>query len=100
MDRLSSIEKKLSKVFVPVQPRIAYVKTLKDKLMRDRRMPVEMEQPVDVREAVTMAALGLGAVATIAAVTTIGVKLADLIGSGGILAKAAAPQKRAKMSAV
>jgi hypothetical protein len=48
-------------------------------------MPVELERPRRIQDTVMLATLGLGAVASIAAVATIGVKVANWAGSNSTM---------------
>lgn len=102
MNRDIALEKKLRIVLTPISPRMEYVAAEKRRFQAINRMPVELAQPRSMAEAVTLAALGLGAVATIAAVATIGVKLVGVVSSGAILMKAANdhPAKKQKPSMV
>ncbi|MBN1438389.1 MAG: hypothetical protein JW929_03180 [Anaerolineales bacterium] len=84
-----SMEAKLRRALIPVAPRKAYARILKAKLLSGPRMPVELEKADRVGEIVTLTTLGLGAVATVAAVATIGGKVAGLLGSGILLLGAA-----------
>jgi hypothetical protein len=82
-------EARLRRVLVPITPRKGYAAFLKRKLLSGTRMPVELEKPDRVGEVVTLTTLGLGAVATVAAVATIGRMLASVLGSGVLLFGAA-----------
>jgi len=62
---------------------------LKNKLLSGSRMPVELEKADRAGEIATLTTLGLGAVATVAAVATIGGMVAGLLGSGVLLLGAA-----------
>jgi hypothetical protein len=69
------IEKMLRSMFEPIAPRAAYVQSLKKRLLANRRMKVEVEADHTMEETITLAAVGLGAIATVAAITTVGVRL-------------------------
>jgi hypothetical protein len=69
------IEDILRQMLQPVHPRSAYVQALKRRLLAGRRMKVEVETDHTVRETITLATVGLGAIATVAALTTLGVQL-------------------------
>jgi hypothetical protein len=69
------IEQMLRNVFEPIAPRAAYVQSLKKRLLASRRMKVEVESDHSIEETITLAAVGLGAIATVAALTTVGVRL-------------------------
>jgi hypothetical protein len=88
MNNESALERRLRKVLVPVLPRKEFVADNKRKFGFSTRMPVEMEHPHRMKETVTLATLGLGAVASIAAVATIGVKVVNWIGSDMVFLKA------------
>jgi hypothetical protein len=83
------MEARLKRVLTPVMPRKGYARFLKEKLLSDSRMPVELEKADRVGEIVTLTTLGLGVVATVAAVATIGGKITGLLGSGVLLLGAA-----------
>jgi hypothetical protein len=87
-----SMESKLRRALVPVAPRKGYAAVLKRKLLSGSRMPVELEKADPAREIVTLTMLGLGAIATVAAIATIGGKVAGLFGSGVLLLGATAKQ--------
>jgi hypothetical protein len=82
MNRDLVLERQLRKVLTPVAPRKDYVAAAKRKFLSVGRMPVEMEKPRGMAETVTLATLGLGAVATIAAVAAIGVKVVEVVSAG------------------
>jgi hypothetical protein len=84
-----AIEAKLRRVLVPVSPRKGYASMLKTRLLSGSRMPVELEKAGRVGEIATLTTLGLGAVATVAAIATIGGMVAGLVGSGVLLLGAA-----------
>ncbi len=86
-----ALEAKLRRVLVPVSPRKGYASLLKTKLLSGSRMPVELEKTGRSGEIATLTTLGLGAVATVAAVATIGGMVAGLLGSGVLLLGAAKP---------
>jgi hypothetical protein len=98
-----SMESKLRRALIPVAPRKGYAAVLKRKLLSSSRMPVELEKTDPAREIITLTALGLGAVATLAAIATIGGKVAGLLGSGvmllGATAKPGMAGKRVKTQA-
>jgi len=89
MGKEESIERRIRRVLVPVSPRKGYAAVLKNKLLNSSRMPVELEQNPRVNEIITLTTIGVGALATVAAAATIGVKFVGLLGSGAILLKAA-----------
>jgi hypothetical protein len=89
MGKEESIERRIRRVLVPVSPRKGYAAVLKNKLLNSSRMPVELEQNPRVNEIITLTAIGVGALATVAAAATIGAKFVGLLGSGAILLKAA-----------
>jgi hypothetical protein len=84
-----ALEAKLRHTLIPVFPRKGYANLLKQKLLSGSRMPVELEKADRAGEIVTLTTLGLGAVATVAAVATIGGMVAGLFGSGVLLLGAA-----------
>jgi hypothetical protein len=84
-----ALEAKLRSVLVPISPRKGYASMLKNKLLSGSRMPVELEKTDRAGEIATLTTLGLGAVATVAAVATIGGMVAGLFGSGVLLLGAA-----------
>ncbi len=84
-----SMEARLRRVLIPVAPRKGYARVLKEKLLSGTRMPVELAKADRVGEIVTLTTLGLGAVATVAAVATIGGMVAGFFGSGVLLLDAA-----------
>jgi hypothetical protein len=96
MNRDLALERKLRKILTPVVPRKTYVTAAKRSFLTASRMPVEMEKPRGMAETVTFATLGLGAVATIAAVTAIGVKIVEVVSTGSILEDAAQRQRAKK----
>jgi hypothetical protein len=69
------IEKLLRTVLQPIAPRKAYVQALKKRLLFGRRMKVEVEPDHSMQETITLATVGLGAIATVAAITALGVQL-------------------------
>jgi hypothetical protein len=69
------IEQMLRSMFQPITPRKAYLHALKNRLRFGRRMKVEVEQDHSMQETITLATVGLGAIATLAAITTLGVQL-------------------------
>ena len=87
------LENRIRRALIPVTPRKGYAAELKARLLSKARMPVEVEQHLSREEIVTIATVGIGALATLAAVTTIGVKFASLVGSGAILFNAATKQR-------
>jgi hypothetical protein len=89
MNTERSMEDRLKRVLVPVAPRKAYARVLKERLLSGSRMPVELAKADRVGEIVTLTTLGLGAVATVAAVATIGGMVAGLFSSGMLLIGAA-----------
>jgi len=82
---IRSMETRLRRALIPVSPRKGYASMLKEKILSSSRMPVELEKTNRVREIVTLTTLGLGAIATVAAVATIGGMVAGLFGSGVLL---------------
>jgi hypothetical protein len=84
-----TMESKLRRALIPVAPRKGYAAMLKRKLLSHSRMPVELEKTDRSSEIATLTTLGLGAVATIAAVATIGGMVAGLLGSGVLILGAA-----------
>jgi hypothetical protein len=84
-----ALEAKLRRALVPVSPRKGYAAILKNRLLSGSRMPVELEKAGRAGEIATLTTLGLGAVATVAAVATIGGMVAGLLGSGALLLGAA-----------
>jgi|GEM_PF-6480147 len=84
-----ALEAKLRSMLVPISPRKGYASMLKNKLLSGSRMPVELEKADRAGEIATLTTLGLGAVATVAAVATIGGMVAGLLGSGVLLLGAA-----------
>jgi|WetSurMetagenome_2_1015567.scaffolds.fasta_scaffold711817_2 hypothetical protein len=97
MNTERGMETKLRRVLVPVVPRKGYAAALKERILAETRMPVILEKSNRVREIVTFTTLGLGAVASVAAVATIGGMMAGLFGSGVLLlgaAKSGMAQKR------
>jgi hypothetical protein len=84
-----SMESKLRRVLIPITPRKGYAAMLKRKLLSHTNMPVELEKTTRTGEIATLTALGIGAVATVAAVATIGGMVAGLLGSGALLLGAA-----------
>ena len=85
-----SMEDRLRSALTPITPRKGYAEVLKKKLLAQTRMPVELEKTDRVREIVTLTTIGLGAVATVAAVATIGGMVAGLFGSGVLILGATA----------
>jgi len=84
-----AFEARLRRALVPVHPRMGYASVLKQKLLAGTRMPVELERVGRGGEVATLTTLGLGAVATVAAVATIGGMVARLLGSGALILGAA-----------
>jgi hypothetical protein len=84
-----ALEARLRKALIPVTPRKGYATVLKQKLLAGSRMPVELERVGRGGEVATLTTLGLGAVATVAAVATIGGMVARLLGSGALILGAA-----------
>ena len=84
-----TLEARLRRAFVPVPPRKGYASALKQKLLAGSRMPVEVERVGRGGEVATLTTLGLGAVATVAAVATIGGMVARMLGSGALILGAA-----------
>jgi len=84
------MESKLRRALIPITPRKGYAMLLKRKLLSNTRMPVELEKTSRASEIATLTTLGLGAVATVAAVATIGGMVASLVGSGVLLLGATA----------
>jgi hypothetical protein len=102
MNTERSIEERLKRALIPVAPRKAYARVLKERLLSRSRMPVELAKADRVGEIVTLTTLGLGAVASVAAVATIGGMVAGLFGSGVLLigaAKRGMGRKQAKPQA-
>ncbi len=93
MAREDNLEKRIQRALVPVAPRKGYAALLKARLLKGTRMPVELERSQRVTEIVTLTTIGVGALASVAAVATIGIKFASLIGSGAILLNAASKQR-------
>jgi hypothetical protein len=89
MVKEETIERRIRRVLIPVSPRKGYAAVLKNKLLKSSRMPVELEQNPRVNEIITLTTIGVGALATVAAVATIGIKFVGLFGSGAILLNAA-----------
>jgi hypothetical protein len=89
MAREENLEKRIERALTPVAPRKGYAAMLKARLLKGTRMPVELERSQRVREIVTLTTIGFGALATVAAVATIGIKFASLAGSGALLLNAA-----------
>jgi hypothetical protein len=96
MARMENLEKRIQRALIPVVPRKGYAAMLKARLLEGTRMPVELERSQRVSEIVTLTTIGVGAVATVAAVATIGIKFASLIGSGAILLNAASKQRASR----
>jgi hypothetical protein len=93
MAREENLEKRIQRALIPVAPRKGYAAALKAKLLKETRMPVELERSQRVSEIITLATIGFGALATVAAVATIGIKFASIVGSGAILLNAASKQR-------
>jgi hypothetical protein len=93
MAREENLEKRIQRALTPIAPRKGYAAVLKARLLMGTRMPVELEQRQRVREIVTLATIGVGALATVAAVATIGIKAVSLRGSGAILINAASKRR-------
>ena len=89
MNTERAFEAKLRSVLVPVSPRKGYASMLKNRLLSNSRMPVVLEKAGRAGEIATLTTIGLGAVATVAAVATIGGMVAGLLGSGVLLLGAA-----------
>jgi hypothetical protein len=85
-----AMEGKLRRALTPVIPRKGYALMLKRRLLSQTRLPVELEKTSRTGEIVTLTTLGLGAVATVAAVATIGGMVAGLFGSGVLILGATA----------
>jgi hypothetical protein len=75
MQSLQYLENALRSALKPITPRVEYVKALKRRLLLGQRMRVEMEVDRSVQDTLTLATVGLGALATVAAITTLGVQL-------------------------
>jgi hypothetical protein len=90
MQTEKSMEGRLRQALTPVAPRRGYAMMLKRKLLAQSRMPVAVEKTDRVREIVTLTTIGLGAVASVAAVAAIGGMVAGLFGSGVLLLGATA----------
>jgi hypothetical protein len=88
-----NLEKRIQRALTPVAPRKGYIAVLKARLVKRTHMPVELERSQRINEIVTLATIGFGALATVAAVATIGIKFASLAGSGAILLNAASKQR-------
>jgi hypothetical protein len=93
MAREDNLEKRIQRALTPVAPRKSYVAALKATLLKGNRMPVEVERSQRINEIVTLTTIGVGALATVAAVATIGIKFASLAGSGALLLNAASKQR-------
>jgi hypothetical protein len=93
MNREENLEKRIQRALIPVAPRKGYAAALKAMLLKGTRMPVEMERNQRLSEIVTLTAIGVGAVATVAVVATVGVKFVSLLGSGAFLIDAAAKRR-------
>jgi hypothetical protein len=104
MNTERAIETKLRRLMIPVSPRKGYAAALKERILTETRMPVVLEKLDRSGEIATLTTLGLGAVATVAAVATIGGTIAGVFGSGilllGATAKRGLPsQKQVKTQA-
>jgi hypothetical protein len=93
MVREENLQKKIQRALLPVAPRKGYAAALKARLLKRTRMPVELERNQRVTEILTLATIGVGALATVAAVATIGIKTVSLFGSGALLLKAASKRR-------
>jgi len=93
MMREENLEKRIQRALIPIAPRKGYAAALKARLLKGTRMPVELERNQRVSEIITLATIGVGAVATIAAVATIGIKTLSLFGSGALLLHAASKRR-------
>ncbi len=93
MVREENFEKRIQRALIPVAPHKGYVAALKARLLKGTRMPVEMERGKRVNEIVTLATIGVGALATVAAVATIGIKSVSLLGSGAMLLRSASKRR-------
>jgi hypothetical protein len=93
MVREDNLEKRIQRALTPVLPRKGYVAVLKARLLKGTRMPVELERSQRINEIVTLTTIGFGALATVAAVATIGIKFASLAGSGALLLNAASKRR-------
>jgi hypothetical protein len=104
MAKVESIERRIRRVLVPVSPRKGYAAVLKNKLLNSSRMQVELEQNPSANEIITLTTIGVGALATVAAAATIGVKFIGLLGSGANLLKEASksppPRRDMKSQAI
>jgi hypothetical protein len=89
MVKEETIERRIRRVLIPVSPRKGYAAVLKNALLKSSSMPVEVEQNQRARELITLTAIGIGALATVAAAATIGIKIVGWVGSGAILLNAA-----------
>jgi hypothetical protein len=69
------LEELLRNALQPIAPRAEYVQALKKRLLFRHRMKVEMEAHHSMQDTLTIATVGLGAIATVAALTTLGVQL-------------------------
>jgi len=96
MAREENLEKRIQRALIPVAPRKGYAAVLKARLLKGTRMPVELESSQRVNEIVTLATIGIGALATVVAVATIGIKTVSLLGSGAILINAASKQRSSR----
>jgi hypothetical protein len=85
MKNPESIERKLKRALTPIYPRKEFAWALKDKIISGTRMSVELEHDKGTAEVITLTAVGLGAIASVVVVATIGVKVAGLLGSGAVL---------------
>jgi hypothetical protein len=88
-----NLEKQIHRALLPISPRKGYAAALKARLLRGTRMPVQLERNQKVSDLVTLATIGVGALATVAAVATIGIKAVSLFGSGAVLIKAASKRR-------
>ena len=93
MGREENLEKRIQRALIPITPRKGYAAALKARLLKGTRMPVELERNQRVNEIITLATIGVGAVATVVAVATIGIKTVSLFGSGALLLKAASKRR-------
>jgi hypothetical protein len=85
MKNYESLERKIKNALTPVSPRMEFAWALKEKLLSGTSMSVELEHPRGREEILTLTAVGLGAIASVVAVATIGVKVAGLLGSGAMI---------------
>jgi hypothetical protein len=75
MQSIQRMEQILRNALKPIYPRAEYVQALKRRLLLGQKMKVEMEEDRSVGDTITIATVGLGALATVAALTTLGVQI-------------------------